>query len=183
MVDELDGEPEGEIDEEPSGEPAEPSPVAPQGEAFPTLLHGAVSDESTDDCVRWLPGGTKFVVCDKAKFARDVLPKICGRSKFASFASRLKRWSFDRVSRGEDLGARVSRGEDLGAYYHEHFRRDEPRRASRVRYRRPTPLSAGALRRLEPTDDRARARTAEDEASQFTEFSKPMGILSGNEML
>ncbi|KAL7549642.1 hypothetical protein ACHAWF_012908 [Thalassiosira exigua] len=109
--------------------------------AFPILLHGIVSDKSTDDCIHWLPCGTRFVISDKKKFAKDVLSRFYGPSKskpgakYTSFTRRLTRWSFTRVPRGPYLGA----------YYNENFRRDEPRLASRVRYDHSTPLSAGVL--------------------------------------
>lgn len=34
---------------------------------FPAVLHSIVSDESCDDCIRWLPCGTQFQITDKAK--------------------------------------------------------------------------------------------------------------------
>ena len=36
-------------------------------DSFPTVLYGIVSDESTDDCIRWLPCGTRFQITDKNK--------------------------------------------------------------------------------------------------------------------
>ena len=47
------------------------SPSSPLGESnpdsFPLLLHDIVSDESSDDCIHWLPGGTHFAISDKDK--------------------------------------------------------------------------------------------------------------------
>lgn len=36
-------------------------------DSFPTVLHDIVSDESTDDCICWLPCGTRFQITDKKK--------------------------------------------------------------------------------------------------------------------
>lgn len=36
-------------------------------DSFPTVLHRIVSDESSDDCIHWLPCGTHFVIFDKEK--------------------------------------------------------------------------------------------------------------------
>ena len=57
-----------------SGDAPSPSPSFgdqdPGGsnpDSFPTVLHGIVSDESTDDCIYWLPCGTRFQITDKKK--------------------------------------------------------------------------------------------------------------------
>ena len=103
--------------------------------AFPILLHGIVTDPSTDDCIHWLSCGTRFMISDKKKFAKDVLPRFYGHAKFTSFTRRLKRWSFTRVPSGPFMGA----------YFNPNFRRGEPAMASRVRYDHPTPLSGAAM--------------------------------------
>jgi hypothetical protein len=73
--------------------------------AFPILLHEIVCDPSTDDCVRWLPNGNLFIISDKKKFAKEVLPKLNGHAKFTSFTRRLKRWGFTRIASGPQIGA------------------------------------------------------------------------------
>mmetsp|Transcript_12080 Transcript_12080/g.20937 ORF Transcript_12080/g.20937 Transcript_12080/m.20937 type:complete len:629 (-) Transcript_12080:304-2190(-) len=103
--------------------------------AFPILLHEIVSDPSTDDCIHWLACGTRFMISDKKKFAKDVLPRFYGHAKFTSFTRRLKRWSFTRVPSGPFMGA----------YYNPNFRKGEPDLAARVRYDHPTPLSGAAM--------------------------------------
>ena len=57
-----------------SGDAPSPSPsFDPQLEgssnpdSFPTVLHDIVSDESTDDCICWLPCGTQFHITDRKK--------------------------------------------------------------------------------------------------------------------
>ncbi len=103
--------------------------------SFPLLLHNVVTDTATDDCIHWLSCGTRFIISDKKKFARDVLPRFYGPAKFTSFTRRLKRWSF----------ARVPSGPFMGAYYNPNFRRGEPELAHRVRYNHPSPLSGAGL--------------------------------------
>mmetsp|Transcript_14572 Transcript_14572/g.27777 ORF Transcript_14572/g.27777 Transcript_14572/m.27777 type:complete len:509 (+) Transcript_14572:101-1627(+) len=103
--------------------------------AFPILLHEIVSDPETDDCIHWLPCGTRFIIPDKQKFANEVLPKYYGHAKFTSFTRRLKRWSFSRVPSGPFMGA----------YYNPEFRRGEPERAAKVKYSHPAPLSMAAI--------------------------------------
>jgi hypothetical protein len=36
-------------------------------DSFPAVLHGIVSDESSNDCIHWLPCGTHFTISDKEK--------------------------------------------------------------------------------------------------------------------
>eukprot|EP00578_Thalassiosira_sp_NH16_P005244 CAMPEP_0181138362 /NCGR_PEP_ID=MMETSP1071-20121207/34205_1 /TAXON_ID=35127 /ORGANISM="Thalassiosira sp., Strain NH16" /LENGTH=364 /DNA_ID=CAMNT_0023225191 /DNA_START=260 /DNA_END=1350 /DNA_ORIENTATION=- len=103
--------------------------------AFPILLHEIVTDPLTDDSIHWLSCGTRFMISDKKKFARNVLPRFYGHAKFTSFTRRLKRWSFTRVPSGPFMGA----------YYNVNFRRGEPELAARVRYDHPMPLSGAAM--------------------------------------
>mmetsp|Transcript_27183 Transcript_27183/g.56607 ORF Transcript_27183/g.56607 Transcript_27183/m.56607 type:complete len:610 (-) Transcript_27183:410-2239(-) len=103
--------------------------------AFPILLHEIVTDPATDECIHWLACGTRFMISDKKKFAKDVLPRFYGHAKFTSFTRRLKRWSFTRVPSGPSMGA----------YYNPNFRKGEAELAARVRYDHPTPLSGAAM--------------------------------------
>ena len=87
--------------------------------SFPLVLHTIVS-EGDSDCIHWLPCGTRFVIADKDVFSRNILPYHFGgrggaTTKFTSFTRRLKRWNFQRVPSGREMGA----------YFHEKFRRGE----------------------------------------------------------
>lgn len=104
-------------------------------ELFPKLLHRIVSDPKTDDCIHWLPCGTRFIISNKDKFSKTVLPEYYGNAKFTSFTRRLKRWSFSRIPSGPFMGA----------YYNVSFRRDEPDKAVMVCYNHPVPQSAVAM--------------------------------------
>ncbi|KAL7518618.1 hypothetical protein ACHAWX_003430 [Stephanocyclus meneghinianus] len=93
---------------------------------FPVLLHDIVSSEEFD-CIQWLPCGTFFVITDKEEFTKHVIPRFFdarGGTKFTSFTRRLKRWMFNRVASGANIGA----------YYHENFRRGEPELAANIVY-------------------------------------------------
>mmetsp|Transcript_17968 Transcript_17968/g.31626 ORF Transcript_17968/g.31626 Transcript_17968/m.31626 type:complete len:428 (-) Transcript_17968:269-1552(-) len=87
--------------------------------SFPLVLHTIVSEEDSD-CIHWCPCGTRFVIADKDVFSRNILPYHFGgrggaTTKFTSFTRRLKRWNFQRVPSGREMGA----------YFHEKFRRGE----------------------------------------------------------
>lgn len=72
---------------------------------FPMKLHDIVSDETSDDIIKWLPGGKAFMIVDKKKFAQDILPNHFQQSQFTSFTRKLSRWRFTRVPRGPFIGA------------------------------------------------------------------------------
>ena len=46
--------------------------VGSSPDSFPTVLHGIVSDESSDDCIHWLPCGKHFSISDKEKVSFDM---------------------------------------------------------------------------------------------------------------
>ena len=100
-----------------------------ENRSFPLLLYELVSDPNTDDSIRWLECGTRFVVADKKKFTAIVLTNQLGgrgrgSAKFTSFTRRLKRWNFKRVPAGREMGA----------YYHTDFKRDDPDGAIKITY-------------------------------------------------
>ena len=82
---------------------------------FPLQLHNVISDEATNDIIRWLPSGKAFIIADKKRFAKELLPDFFQGCQFTSFTRKLTRWHFNRVPRGALIGA----------YYHEFFARDQ----------------------------------------------------------
>jgi len=115
------------------------SGVDDPAKSFPIVLHSILSEAGVDGDIHWLPCGTRFVIANKEKFSKVVLPRYFGTrgggggagstTKFTSFTRRLKRWNFSRVPSGREMGA----------YYHESFRRGEPEMARRIVY----PVSKG----------------------------------------
>lgn len=83
----------------------------PARQIFFRRLHAMITNEARTGCITWLPDGLGFVISSKQKFADVILPLYFGRTKFASFARRLKRWGFTR--RQKD-----------GSFHHDQFRRD-----------------------------------------------------------
>ncbi len=72
-------------------------------------LHSMISNETHSGVVVWLPDGLGFVILSKQAFTDNILGRYFGRSKFASFTRRLKRWGFVRQGK---------------SYYHSDFNRD-----------------------------------------------------------
>jgi len=84
---------------------------------FPEVLHSVISDITENgSAISWLPHGRGFVICDKIEFASRVLPLHFGSAKWSSFIRRLKRWNFECVHWGPEMGA----------YYHRSFLRGRP---------------------------------------------------------
>jgi hypothetical protein len=105
--------------------------------AFPIILHDVVSDPSTDDCIHWLPCGELFLICNKKKFAKKLLSKFPGNGVFTSFTRRLKRWGFERIASGPQIGA----------YKNENFVRGDKESAKKIKYMALKPLSMLVTRR------------------------------------
>ena len=99
--------------------PSEESPSLSEQERmrtfFPLQLHNVISDEATNDIIRWLPSGKAFIIADKKRFAKELLPDFFQGGQFHSFTKKLTRWHFNRIPRGALIGA----------YYHEFFVRDQ----------------------------------------------------------
>lgn len=72
---------------------------------FPLLMYEIVSDKSTDDIIRWLPSGRAFIIKDKKRFSKEILPRYFSQqSLYTSFTRKLTRWDFKRIPRGPFIG-------------------------------------------------------------------------------
>ena len=83
-----------------------------------------ISDPKNYHIISWLPHGRGFSIHDKQRFATEILPYHFEGAKFTSFTRRLKRWNFERVSRGPEMGA----------YYSKCFVRGKPELVPRMIY-------------------------------------------------
>jgi len=121
---------------------------------FPETLMEVISSGAYSDVVSWLPHGRGFVVLNKQFFERDVLPLHFDGAKYTSFTRRLKRWSFERVPRGPELGA----------YYNENFVRDRPELVKKMKYKMDGQLeSTGKKKRDRGEISKEEARDEEGE--------------------
>lgn len=81
---------------------------------FAQKLFDLLESGCHSDIIMWLPGGRAFIVLDKKRFSREILPYYYKESQYTSFTRKLSRWNFTRVPRGPYMGA----------YYHKNFRSD-----------------------------------------------------------
>ncbi|KAL9189107.1 hypothetical protein ACHAXT_011597 [Thalassiosira profunda] len=133
--------------------------------SFPETLFQIVSDPANAEIVKWLPHGRGFVVRDKDRFGDEILTRYFDGAKFTSFTRRLKRWHFERMSRGPEMGA----------YYHKNFVRDQPGLVLNMIYGKDgdeamdePSLSAAKTKRKEQSEKRKRqyqARVPRDDAA------------------
>ena len=99
--------------------PAQPQPKPKTGadkvkKNFPQKLFEILESPEHENILKWLPGGKAFIIMDKKRFAKDLLPNYFKQTQFTSFTRKLSRWKF----------VRVPRGPFMGAYYHKLFRKD-----------------------------------------------------------
>ena len=81
---------------------------------FPMKLFEILEKNDHCDILRWVPSGKAFIILDKRRFAKEILPMHFKKAQYASFVRKLTRWQF----------ARLSKGPLAGAYYNKLFRRD-----------------------------------------------------------
>mmetsp|Transcript_6259 Transcript_6259/g.9214 ORF Transcript_6259/g.9214 Transcript_6259/m.9214 type:complete len:237 (+) Transcript_6259:458-1168(+) len=82
---------------------------------FPLKLMEIVSDPENSDSITWDSDGKIFMIINRQKFAKDVLPKYYPKSKYFSFTHKLNRWNFIRLSCGRHQSS----------YYHEFFQKGQ----------------------------------------------------------
>mmetsp|Transcript_4382 Transcript_4382/g.6313 ORF Transcript_4382/g.6313 Transcript_4382/m.6313 type:complete len:398 (-) Transcript_4382:107-1300(-) len=82
---------------------------------FPQQLMEILADPSNSDSIAWVPDGKAFIISNKTKFTKRVLPKYFGETKYNSFIRKLNRWNFQRIS----IRRRVA-----PIYHHVFFQRD-----------------------------------------------------------
>jgi HSF-type DNA-binding len=88
---------------------------------FPLTLYGllqSVNESGEDEIVHWLPHGRAFLVVNKKRFVKEVLPKYfhC-QQHYTSFQRQLNIYGFLRLTKA---------GPDQNAYYNELFIRGRP---------------------------------------------------------
>ena len=87
---------------------------------FPRLLHTMLSKSEEggyNDIASWQPHGKSFLIHDRKRFVREVMPKYFKQTRFSSFQRQLNLYGFVRIERT---------GPDHKSYYHDRFLRDEP---------------------------------------------------------
>lgn len=118
---------------------------------FPEILYEIISDPKNSNVISWLQHGRGFVIHDKNKFASQILPHHFDGAKFTSFTRRLKRWNFERVPRGPEMGA----------YYNRYFIRGRPDLVPSMMYG----IDAGEMEPTELPKDEPRGPMTEGEVS------------------
>ena len=114
---------------------------------FPRALYDLLLESEMnceyEEILAWQPHGRSFLVKDKVRFERDVLPRHFGcQSSFASFQRQLNVYGFLRMTKA---------GPDRKSYYHELFLRGRPDLLSLMPRKRST--TAPVRRSLDPSTE------------------------------
>ena len=91
-----------------------PAPLLQSRNTFPMKLFEILQKNEHYDILRWVPSGKAFIILDKRRFAKEILSMYFKKAQYSSFARKLTRWQF----------VRLSKGPLAGAYYNKLFRRD-----------------------------------------------------------
>eukprot|EP00939_MAST-03C_sp_MAST-3C-sp1_P003036 g3036.t1 len=81
-----------------------------------------IIESSPSDLVRWADDGHSFMVMDKARLAKEVLPKYYKTSNFSSFVRQLNFYRFNKVVVEKGTDNPTNKWE----FYHKSFVRDRP---------------------------------------------------------
>jgi len=75
-----------------------------RAKSFPDKLMQAISEQTNEEIVAWLPDGKSFAIFDRQKFCMSILSQFFKESMFSSFIRKLRRWGFVRLnsSKGTD---------------------------------------------------------------------------------
>lgn len=82
--------------------------------SFPLKLFEILDQREHKDILRWIPNGKAFIIVDKERLTKEILPLYFKKSQYANFDRTLTRWKFTRILKGSLAGA----------YYNKFFRRD-----------------------------------------------------------
>ena len=67
-----------------------------QKQSFLYSLYDILSNPEYETISGWLPHGRGFIINNKPRFEKEILPLFLPSTKYASFTRRLKRWKFVR---------------------------------------------------------------------------------------
>ncbi|GAA5992190.1 hypothetical protein JCM10908_001811 [Rhodotorula pacifica] len=96
--------------------------------AFLNKLYSMVSDQSTDDLIRWSDDGDSFFVPSADRFGKELLPRFFKHSNFGSFVRQLNMYGFHKVPHLQQgvLKRDQSEEADVLEFSNPHFMRGQP---------------------------------------------------------
>lgn len=109
----------------PGAQDQDDEPIPDEVKTFPEVLFDVINNEQHAHLISWLHHGRSFFIDDKELFAKLILPTYFDGGKFTSFTRRLKRWGFERITIGPEVGA----------FHNKHFTRDNPEMAKKIKYK------------------------------------------------
>ncbi|KAG0305370.1 stress-responsive transcription factor hsf1 [Dissophora globulifera] len=94
--------------------------------AFLTKLYNMVSDEGSNDLIKWSDDGHSFLVLRHVEFAKEVLPKFFKHNNFSSFVRQLNMYGFHKVPHLQQ-GVLIPDAEsEQWEFSNQHFQKNQP---------------------------------------------------------
>ncbi|KAI8893115.1 hypothetical protein BC833DRAFT_609570 [Globomyces pollinis-pini] len=93
--------------------------------AFINKLYNMVSDQQSDQFIRWADNGKSFVVPNHAEFSKVVLPKFFKHNNFNSFIRQLNIYGFHKVPNIQN-GLLSCNEPEMMEFMHPNFMKDAP---------------------------------------------------------
>ncbi len=72
---------------------------------FPETLFDVIETPASEDILKWVAGGTAFIIVDRNRFTNETLPLYFNGIQYKSFIRKLNLWHFRRITRGPYVGA------------------------------------------------------------------------------
>lgn len=150
---------------------APPPPHHPaNNKNFPETLFEVISSQENAHIISWLPHGQGFIIHDKDRFHRLILPRYFDGAKFTSFTRRLKRWNF----------VRVPRGPEMGAYYNKDFVRGRLELVQEMRYQSEGKSAEAKKKKGGDEDEEKKGEAKEGDEKKGASESKVQSSSSEN---
>jgi hypothetical protein len=121
------------------------------------------------DVLCWLPHGRGFIITDKKRLEKEILPKYFKVSKFTSFTRRLNRWEFTIHTMGHKKSS----------YFHPKFIRHEPRLCLEM-IPAPQPKKTKSIVATKKQNQQKKATVEEDQSKIKIDGEPKMAMIEPN---
>ncbi|KAF9913761.1 stress-responsive transcription factor hsf1 [Lobosporangium transversale] len=94
--------------------------------AFLTKLYKMVSDEASNDLIKWSDDGQSFIVLKHVDFANELLPKFFKHNKLPSFVRQLNMYGFHKVPHLQQGVLLPDSSSEQLEFSNPHFQKNQP---------------------------------------------------------
>ncbi|KAG0262745.1 stress-responsive transcription factor hsf1 [Mortierella polycephala] len=94
--------------------------------AFLTKLYNMVTDEGSNNLIKWSDDGQSFIVVNHVEFAKEVLPKFFKHNNFSSFVRQLNMYGFHKVPHLQQGVLLPDADSEQWEFSNPHFQKNQP---------------------------------------------------------